>query len=195
MPLIDYVDPDRFVAGTVGPAGQRTFFLQAVDGRRVTSVSLEKAQVAMLAERLEELLDQLGADDRGVTITFDQQAVPVPEPFAAVLMAHRDNRTNMNTATNAGSAWLFPGVRAGQHLHPSYLRSKLRDSGIHLLGARNTTLRSLVLAMPPAIAAEALGYGPIVAEKHAADSGATWVTYASYSRDNAAANMQPRAAR
>ena len=47
-----YTFPDRFVAGTIGVPGQRTFFLQAVDGRRVTSVSLEKAQVAMLAERL-----------------------------------------------------------------------------------------------------------------------------------------------
>ena len=138
-------------------------------------------------------IDQLGADDRGVTITFDQQPVPVPEPFAAVLMAHRDNRTNMNTATNAGSAWLFPGMRAGQHMHPSYLRTKLRDSGIHLLGARNATLRSLVLAMPPAIAAEALGYSPIVTEKHAIDSGATWVTYASY--DRAAGNCQEEGAR
>ncbi|MFV0534399.1 MAG: hypothetical protein ACK5MR_12185 [Cumulibacter sp.] len=93
--------------------------------------------------------------------------MPVPEPSAAILMAQRDNRTNMNTATNAGSAWLFPGMRAGQHLHPSYLHTKLRDSGIHLLGARNATLRSLVLLMPPAIAAEALGYRPIIAEKHA----------------------------
>ena len=55
----EYVEPARFVAGTVGPPGQRTFFLQAHDGRRTTSVSLEKAQVAVLAERLEELLDTL----------------------------------------------------------------------------------------------------------------------------------------
>lgn len=59
MPLIEYVRPERFVAGTVGPPGQRTFFLQAVEGRRITSVSLEKQQVEALAERVGELLDEL----------------------------------------------------------------------------------------------------------------------------------------
>jgi uncharacterized repeat protein (TIGR03847 family) len=51
--------PERFVAGTVGPPGQRTFFLQARTGPRVTSVALEKQQVVVLAERIEELLDEL----------------------------------------------------------------------------------------------------------------------------------------
>ncbi len=51
--------PERFVAGTVGPPGQRTFFLQARTGTRVTSVSLEKQQVSVLAERMDELLDEL----------------------------------------------------------------------------------------------------------------------------------------
>jgi uncharacterized repeat protein (TIGR03847 family) len=51
--------PERFVAGTVGPPGQRTFFLQARAGARVTSVALEKQQVSVLAERIEELLDDL----------------------------------------------------------------------------------------------------------------------------------------
>src|SRR3954453_24131649 len=51
--------PERFVAGTVGPPGQRTFFLQARTGTRVTSVALEKQQVSVLAERIDELLDEL----------------------------------------------------------------------------------------------------------------------------------------
>ena len=51
--------PERFVAGTVGPPGQRTFFLQARTGARVTTVALEKQQVAVLAERIDELLDEL----------------------------------------------------------------------------------------------------------------------------------------
>jgi uncharacterized repeat protein (TIGR03847 family) len=59
MPVIAYDMPDRFVAGTVGQPGERTFFLQAQAGRRVTSVGLEKFQVTLLAERLEELLDEV----------------------------------------------------------------------------------------------------------------------------------------
>jgi uncharacterized repeat protein (TIGR03847 family) len=48
--------PERFVAGTVGEPGERTFFLQARGGGRIVSVVLEKVQVSLLAEKLEELL-------------------------------------------------------------------------------------------------------------------------------------------
>jgi uncharacterized repeat protein (TIGR03847 family) len=60
MPIVvhRFDEPDRFVAGTVGEPGQRTFFLQARDGTRVTTVALEKQQVSVLAERVEMLLDE-----------------------------------------------------------------------------------------------------------------------------------------
>ena len=48
--------PDRFVAGTVGQPGNRTFYLQAVHDTRVISVILEKQQVEVLAERIAALL-------------------------------------------------------------------------------------------------------------------------------------------
>jgi uncharacterized repeat protein (TIGR03847 family) len=51
--------PDRFVAGTVGQPGERTFFLQASGSGQVVSVALEKLQVSALAERLDELLDEV----------------------------------------------------------------------------------------------------------------------------------------
>ncbi|MEU6736732.1 DUF3090 domain-containing protein [Streptomyces physcomitrii] len=54
-----YDPPERFVAGTVGLPGRRSFFLQASAGGRVTSVALEKTQVAALAERMDELLDEV----------------------------------------------------------------------------------------------------------------------------------------
>lgn len=59
-PLIHRFDPpERFVAGTVGPPGARTFFLQARTGARVVSVALEKQQVATLADKLDQLLDEV----------------------------------------------------------------------------------------------------------------------------------------
>jgi uncharacterized repeat protein (TIGR03847 family) len=59
-PVVHRFDPpERFVAGTVGEPGQRTFFLQARAGVRVTSVALEKQQVEILGERIDELLDEL----------------------------------------------------------------------------------------------------------------------------------------
>jgi uncharacterized repeat protein (TIGR03847 family) len=57
--LHEYDPPDRFVVGTVGSPGQRTFFLQATGGGRTTSVALEKQQVAVLAERVDALLDEV----------------------------------------------------------------------------------------------------------------------------------------
>jgi len=65
-PLVHGFDPpERFVAGTVGPPGQRTFFLQARTGARVVSVALEKQQVQALAERIDELLDEVMANAPG----------------------------------------------------------------------------------------------------------------------------------
>ncbi len=60
MPVVHAFDPpERFVTGTVGEPGSRTFFLQARSGSRLVSVSLEKQQVAALAERVDELLDEV----------------------------------------------------------------------------------------------------------------------------------------
>lgn len=65
-PIIHLHDqPDRFVAGTVGQPGERTFYLQARSQRRVTSVRLEKEQVQVLAERVIAILDGLSAADAG----------------------------------------------------------------------------------------------------------------------------------
>ncbi|MBA2255303.1 MAG: DUF3090 domain-containing protein [Chloroflexi bacterium] len=65
--------PDRFVPGTVGEPGDRTFFLQVRKQAAVISVALEKVQVAALAERLGILLDELVR--RGIEVP--------PEPAGA----------------------------------------------------------------------------------------------------------------
>src|ERR1700742_1332240 len=59
MPVYYYDPPDRFVAGAVGQPGERIFYLQATSSGRVTSVVLEKFQVSLLAERIDELLDEV----------------------------------------------------------------------------------------------------------------------------------------
>lgn len=76
MPLVHAFDPpERFVVGTVGMPGQRTFFLQARDGGRLTTVALEKQQVMALAERIDELLDELMASQGGSTV------IPAVAPY------------------------------------------------------------------------------------------------------------------
>ena len=81
--------PDRFVAGTVGEPGNRTFFLQARDDRRVVSIVLEKVQVAVLADRLGRLLEEVErrglADLPGEASAVDGEPLdePVVEAFRA----------------------------------------------------------------------------------------------------------------
>jgi uncharacterized repeat protein (TIGR03847 family) len=82
--------PRRFVAGTVGDPGERTFYLQAADGNRVVSVALEKQQVAVLADRLEQLLDEVVART-GTALPaadFDSAALeqPIDEEFRVSAM-------------------------------------------------------------------------------------------------------------
>lgn len=61
MALIAFDPPERFVTGTVGPPGQRQFFLQATGAGRTTTVALEKSQVQVLADRVNDLLDSFAA--------------------------------------------------------------------------------------------------------------------------------------
>jgi uncharacterized repeat protein (TIGR03847 family) len=88
--------PERFVAGTVGPPGDRTFFLQAKDGARLVSVALEKQQVQALAERIDELLDEVLASSLGDAVVpaiapldlddTDPLEQPIEEEFRAGTM-------------------------------------------------------------------------------------------------------------
>lgn len=75
--IYEFDAPDRCVIGTVGQPGSRTFYLQARAGRRVATVAVEKAQAAALAERLEELLDEVVRRSGG--------AAPVPAVAPAEL--------------------------------------------------------------------------------------------------------------
>lgn len=103
---------------------------------------------------------------------------PVPEPFVSLLTEHMASRPNMRTGSSSGSLWLFPGYRAGQHIHPNTLMERLREIGINLLGARNASLRALVTEVPAPIAAEMLGYSYQVTQKHAAATAEPWSRYA-----------------
>lgn len=82
--------PRRFIAGTVGTPGERTFYLQAADGARVVSVALEKQQVEVLADRLEQLLDEV-VNRTGTALPatdFDTDALeqPIDEEFRVSAM-------------------------------------------------------------------------------------------------------------
>jgi uncharacterized repeat protein (TIGR03847 family) len=82
--IYDFGLPDRFVAGTVGPPGSRTFFLQVKRGSSLVSVVLEKVQVQVLAERMTILLAEVAR--RGVRVPEaltpgDDDTAPLDEPL------------------------------------------------------------------------------------------------------------------
>ena len=76
-----YESPNRFIAGTVGTPGERTFFLQAREGNRVTSVSLEKEQVSVLAERIDDLLEQALEESSGAVLDVSEDTGPLDQPI------------------------------------------------------------------------------------------------------------------
>ncbi|CAN7437724.1 DUF3090 domain-containing protein [Knoellia sp. LjRoot47] len=81
MAISDFDPPERFVAGTVGPPGSRTFFLQARGGGRLVSVSIEKVQVGILADRIVDLLDTVGGlqgSDAVAEHHLDTEALETP---------------------------------------------------------------------------------------------------------------------
>ena len=87
MPRIFLFDPvERFVVGTVGIPGERTFFIQARTGSRLVSVSLEKAQVAALADRVLQILREIRLSEPLTVIErvgYDDQPLesPIDEEF------------------------------------------------------------------------------------------------------------------
>lgn len=50
---------NQITVGTIGPPGQRTFFLQGTRGSQTISLTIEKEQARMLAESFEALIQEL----------------------------------------------------------------------------------------------------------------------------------------
>jgi uncharacterized repeat protein (TIGR03847 family) len=75
VPEIEFDPVDSIAAGAIGAPGARTFYVQAEKNGQVLSVLVEKQQVAMLAERVRILLDQVAAQ-------FPEGGFDVAEPMA-----------------------------------------------------------------------------------------------------------------
>jgi uncharacterized repeat protein (TIGR03847 family) len=75
MPEIEFDPVDSIAAGAVGEPGHRAFYIQAEKDGKVLSVLVEKQQVALLAERVEMLLDQ-------VETQITEAGAEVPAPLA-----------------------------------------------------------------------------------------------------------------
>jgi uncharacterized repeat protein (TIGR03847 family) len=74
----EFAWPDRIVVGTIGLPGARTFYLQVRAGTQIVSVALEKQQSALLAEKIDEILDDL------ITVEGNPFSVPTGTPIELV---------------------------------------------------------------------------------------------------------------
>lgn len=74
----EFAWPDRVVVGTIGLPGARTFYLQVRAGTQIVSIALEKQQSALLAEKIDEILDQL------ITVEGNPFSVPTSTPIELV---------------------------------------------------------------------------------------------------------------
>ncbi len=83
MTSFDVPSPDVFTAGTVGPPGQRVFYVQVRDQQLVVSLRCEKQQVAALAEYLDGLLEDLEPTPYGVAAGHLELTEPL-EPLWTV---------------------------------------------------------------------------------------------------------------
>lgn len=97
MPTIvyEFAWPDRVVIGTVGYPGSRSFYLQVRTGAQIVSIGLEKEQAGLLAEKIDEILDELMSADGNslsipsktpVELVDNDPLEPVEEQFRAGAM-------------------------------------------------------------------------------------------------------------
>jgi uncharacterized repeat protein (TIGR03847 family) len=102
--ILEFRLPERFVVGTVGMPGERTFFLQARSADQIVSVAFEKQQAAVLADRIDQLLDEVtgtrapdGAVPAKAPVELADTApldVPLEEDFRVGAMALGWDETN-----------------------------------------------------------------------------------------------------
>ena len=84
---MEFVDPKRCVIGTIGLPGERTFYWQIINDETSINLKMEKQQAAIIADELDELLDELeiAGDDGRVTGGLkdtEPLTMPIDEEYA-----------------------------------------------------------------------------------------------------------------
>ncbi|MDP8961142.1 MAG: hypothetical protein M3N32_05950 [Actinomycetota bacterium] len=130
-------------------------------------------------------------DEVSVSVAEGEGVVPVPPPFSAMVTELAERRPHLTTAANLTSPFLFPSTSADKHMRPATLRLAVIRMGIDLMGARSGALRQLVLECPPAVVADALGYGYQAMDLHARRAGSPWSSYAALRSSSAEVRNLP----
>jgi integrase len=151
--------------------------------RAAAAILLLYAQPLSRITRL--TIDDIVHDGDQVLLRLGNPPSPVPEPVAALLLEYLGQRTNISTATNRASRWLFPGRCAGQPLRADTLSALLvHDLGVPATAGRAAAIRQHVRDLPAPIVATALGYHHNTTTRHTAEAGTIWAGYAANGRQS-----------
>jgi len=120
----------------------------------------------------------------GLYIHFGPVPTKVPTELAEMFSAYLHRPSNQQTG-NTGTEWIFPGIRAGQHLHERTLSERLKVLGIDPQRARNATLQDLTRHVDARTLIDILGYSGKVITLHAARAGAPMADYIDLRRRDA----------
>jgi hypothetical protein len=121
-------------------------------------------------------VEQVEMPPSGMTIKLGVNPAAVPALVAPLFWQHLSSRGNQQTA-NTGTAWLFPGFRAGQHIHHHTLGQRFQVFGIDPQRARNTTLQDLSREVDARSLIDLLGYSGTIIVQHAARAGVPMSDY------------------
>ncbi|MDN5894751.1 MAG: DUF3090 domain-containing protein [Nocardioides sp.] len=115
--------PDRVVIGTVGRPGARTFYLQARAGEQIVSIALEKEQSALLALKIDEILDQL------IAVEGNRFSVPTSTPVELVDNDPLETVQEQFRAGTIGIGWDPTTAQVIIEAHPLSAEDDALDGG------------------------------------------------------------------
>lgn len=77
-----FTNVERFVVGTVGVPGERTFFIQSRSSQDFISLSIEKMQVDALSQRLRYMVKEIRLSDPLVAVKrYEKDSKPLETPI------------------------------------------------------------------------------------------------------------------
>lgn len=136
--------------------------------------------VVLYAQQLSRIVtlttDDIAITGDNVRLHLGPDPVELPEPLAT-LVQQLPIRRWANTVGQVPTTWLFPGGRAGAHLHATALGTRLRQLGIEPRRMRAAALDQLTRDIPPAMLAGIIGLRPWTVVHHTNHSGGNWANY------------------
>ncbi len=127
--------------------------------------------------------DRVEMPASGMTITLGTKPAAVPALVAPLFWEHVSSRSNQQTA-NTRTNWLFPGFRAGQHIHHQTLSERFLVLGIDPQRARNTALQDLTREVDARSLIDLLGYSSATIVQHAVRAGVPMSDYVDFHRSD-----------